>query len=193
MNWEATRKVVATQRTRLTQSIVVLRHLVADSWPFLVLAVKSGTCGYAFLFIFHMILTSRKVAGSIPVGVTGIFHWHNPSGRTVVLGLTQRLSEMSTRNNSWGVKAAGAKGWQPYHLRVPIVLKSGSFNLLEPLGPVQACNGISFVVLTIASHYFLIQHLPASLLMHHTVFSVSYELNLCPIYIYIYIYIYLYV
>jgi len=25
---------------------------------------------------------------------------------------------------------------------VPIVLKSGSLNLLEPLGPVQACNGI---------------------------------------------------
>jgi hypothetical protein len=26
---------------------------------------------------------------------------------------------------------------------VPIVLKSGSLNLLEPLGPVQACNGIA--------------------------------------------------
>jgi hypothetical protein len=26
--------------------------------------------------------TSRKVAGSIPDGVTGIFHWHNLSGRT---------------------------------------------------------------------------------------------------------------
>jgi len=24
---------------------------------------------------------------------------------------------------------------------VPIVLKSGSLNLLEPFGPVQACNG----------------------------------------------------
>jgi hypothetical protein len=26
---------------------------------------------------------------------------------------------------------------------VPIVLKSGSLNLLEPSGPVKACNGIS--------------------------------------------------
>ena len=26
---------------------------------------------------------------------------------------------------------------------MPIVLKSGSVNLLEPLGPVQACNGIA--------------------------------------------------
>ena len=31
-----------------------------------------------------------------------IFHWHNPSGRTMVLGSTQPLTEMSTRNVSWG-------------------------------------------------------------------------------------------
>jgi hypothetical protein len=42
-----------------------------------------------------------------------------------------------------GVKAAGAYGWQPYHLHVPTVLKSGSLNLLEPSGPVQAYNGIA--------------------------------------------------
>ena len=44
----------------------------------------------------------RKVAGSIQDGIIGIFHWHNPSGRIMALG------EMSTRNISWGVKAAGA-------------------------------------------------------------------------------------
>ena len=48
--------------------------------------------------------TSRKAAGSIPDGVIGIFHWHNPSGRTVPPGLTQPLTEMSTRNISWGFK-----------------------------------------------------------------------------------------
>ena len=46
--------------------------------------------------------------GAIPDGVIGIFHRHNPSGRTMTLGLTQLLTEMSTRNVSWGVKAAGA-------------------------------------------------------------------------------------
>ena len=61
----------------------------------------------------------------------------------MALGLTQPLTEMSTRNISWEVKAAGAYGWQPYHLHVPIVLKSGSLSLLEPSGPVQACNGIA--------------------------------------------------
>ena len=35
-------------------------------------------------------------------------HWNFPSGRTVTLGLTQPLTEMSTRNISWRVKAAGA-------------------------------------------------------------------------------------
>jgi len=40
--------------------------------------------------------TNRKVAGSIPDGVIRIFHWHNPSDRTMVLGSTQPLTEMST-------------------------------------------------------------------------------------------------
>ena len=52
--------------------------------------------------------TSRKAAGSIPEGVIGIFQWHNPSGRTMALELTQPLTEMSTRNTSWGVKVTGA-------------------------------------------------------------------------------------
>jgi len=38
----------------------------------------------------------------------GIFHWHNPSGRTMALGLNQPLTEISTSNISWGVKTAGA-------------------------------------------------------------------------------------
>ena len=52
--------------------------------------------------------TNRKVAGSIPDGGIGIFHWHNPSGRSMALGSTQCLTEMSTRNISWGVKLACA-------------------------------------------------------------------------------------
>jgi len=39
-------------------------------------------------------------AGSIPDGVIGFFHWHNPSGSTMALGSTQLLTEMSTRNVS---------------------------------------------------------------------------------------------
>ena len=39
--------------------------------------------------------TNRKVAGSIPDGVIGIFHWHKPPDRTMALG-------SSTRRISWG-------------------------------------------------------------------------------------------
>ena len=46
--------------------------------------------------------TNRKVAGSIPDVVIGIFHSHNPSDRTMALGSTQTLTEMSTRSISWG-------------------------------------------------------------------------------------------
>jgi hypothetical protein len=42
--------------------------------------------------------------GLNPDVVIGIFH----SSHTMALGLTQPLTEMSTRNISWGVKAAGA-------------------------------------------------------------------------------------
>jgi hypothetical protein len=35
------------------------------------------------------------------------------------------------------------RSWQPYHLHVPIVVKSASLILLEPSGRVQACIGIA--------------------------------------------------
>ena len=51
------------------------------------LHVQRGTRWHSWL---RRCATSRKVAGSIPDGVIGIFHWHNPSCRTMALGSTQR-------------------------------------------------------------------------------------------------------
>ena len=51
---------------------------------------------------------NRKVACSFPVSVIGIFRCPNLFCRTMSLESTQPLIEMSTRNISWGVKAAGA-------------------------------------------------------------------------------------
>ena len=48
--------------------------------------------------------TNRKGAGSIPDGVIGIFHWPNPSDRTMALGSTQPVTEMCPRSISWGQK-----------------------------------------------------------------------------------------
>jgi len=50
--------------------------------------------------------TSWRVVGFIPDGISGIFYWHNFSCHTVALGSIQPLTEMRTRNTSWGVKAA---------------------------------------------------------------------------------------
>jgi len=53
--------------------------------------------------------TSRqKAAGSVPESVIGIFHPPNPSGRAKTLKSNLPLTEMSARNISWGIKAAGA-------------------------------------------------------------------------------------
>jgi hypothetical protein len=45
------------------------------------------------------------------------------------------------------------------------VLKSGSLNLLEPSGPVQACNGTYF---TFLSHFFLYYSLLCNLFKKNT-------------------------
>ena len=41
--------------------------------------------------------TTREVAGWIPYGVIGIYHWLNPSGRIMALGSTQTLTAIFTR------------------------------------------------------------------------------------------------
>jgi hypothetical protein len=60
--------------------------------------MRSLFCYYAALSA----LQGRKIVGSIPDNVIGIFHCYNSSGRTMSLGLTQPLTEMSTRNILWG-------------------------------------------------------------------------------------------
>ena len=95
--------------------------------------------------------THPKVAGPIPDVISAIFHWHNPSGRTVALGLIMPGKEMSSKSIFWGVKAVCAQGWQPYHLHVSIVWKTGNIILLEPSWPVQACTWIALPIYLICS------------------------------------------
>jgi hypothetical protein len=66
-------------------------------------------------------LTSRKVAGSIPNEVIGFFNWPNPSTRTVALGSTQPLTEMSTRNLPGGKRLAAHKAENVTAICEPIV------------------------------------------------------------------------
>jgi hypothetical protein len=71
-------------------------------------------CDPANLFTYYLFMgtavaqwlryctTNQKVAGSIPDGVKEIFIDINPSYRNIALGSPQPLTEMSTRNISWG-------------------------------------------------------------------------------------------
>jgi len=84
-------------------------------------------------------LLLQKVAGSIPYGVIGIFCWHNPSGRTMALVLTQPLTEMSTRNISWGGKVGrdlGLKTLPPSHADCLEIWEP------QPSGTHSACPGL---------------------------------------------------
>jgi hypothetical protein len=91
--------------------------LLTATWCLQHQVILSSTCNWGWgvgvwgarwrSWLRHCI-TNRKVAGSIPDGVIGILHWHTAFGRTMALGSTQPLTEMSTRNISWGVNAAAA-------------------------------------------------------------------------------------
>jgi len=61
-----------------------------------------GGGGTAVAQCLRRCATNRKVAGSIQAGFIEIFHWHNHSDRTMALGSTQPLTEMSTRSTFWG-------------------------------------------------------------------------------------------
>jgi len=65
--------------------------------------------------------TSRKVADSIPDYVIGI------------LSVILPIASATTRKEWRPVRTVGLTT-QPYHLRVPTVLQSGSLKLLEPSG-----------------------------------------------------------
>jgi hypothetical protein len=63
---------------------------------------------YEFSITFMCSYTSRKVAGLIPDEVIGFFNLPNPFSRTMALGSTQLLTDMSTRNLPGVWRAGGA-------------------------------------------------------------------------------------
>jgi hypothetical protein len=61
--------------------------------------------------------------GSIPNEVIGFFNWPNPSSRTMALGSTQPLTEMSTSNLPRGKGRPGRGGDNLTAICEPIVKK----------------------------------------------------------------------
>jgi hypothetical protein len=75
--------------------------------------------------------TSRKVADFSP-GWGGFFNVSNPSNRTMVLGSSQPLTKMSTRNLSGGKKRPAGSADNLTAICEPNVWKCGSLNLSQP-------------------------------------------------------------
>jgi hypothetical protein len=100
--------------------MVVIRALVANSVLYVALAVVQlvGALRY-------------KQEGR---GFVSPFHWHNSSRRT---------KRNEYQEYFLGIKAAGAKLWQPFHFHVPIIMKSGSLKIQETSESVQALTGIA--------------------------------------------------
>ena len=78
----------------------MIKYAYSNSVHFVIYYVSAN--GDRGSTVLRCCATNRKVAGSIPNGVIGIFHWHNPSDRTMALGSTQPITEISTRSISWG-------------------------------------------------------------------------------------------
>jgi len=79
--------------------------------------------------------TNRKVAGSIPAGVSGFFIDINSFRSLYGLGVDSASNRNEYQAYFLGVKVAGA-----------VVTKSGNLNFLEPSGPLQACNGTALAL-----------------------------------------------
>ena len=90
----------------------------------------------------------------------------------MALGLTQPLTEMSTRSISWGV---GGKDGRCVRLTLPpscaVVMKSGNLNFLEPSGPLQACNGTALPLPSIFYTYRHCTTQPQVSIKNYTIFS----------------------
>jgi hypothetical protein len=73
-----------------------------DFYPPQLLYVERRWVGAAVAQWLRYCATNQKVAGSMSDGVMEFFIDINPSDRTMALGSTQPLAEMSTGSISWG-------------------------------------------------------------------------------------------
>ena len=84
---------------------------------------------------------NRKVAGSIPAGVIGIFHWHKILPIALWSWGRLRLWQKWVPGTFPGGKGSQCIGLRNLPPSCAVVVKFEYLNFLEPSGPLQACNG----------------------------------------------------
>jgi hypothetical protein len=88
--------------------------------------------------------TSRKVAGSIPDKVNGIFNWPDPTSRKMALGSTRPIIKTSTRNLPGGKGRPARKADNLTAICEPTVKKMWKPQCLTALWASTACYRDSF-------------------------------------------------
>jgi hypothetical protein len=91
----------------------------------------------------EMKATSHKVAGSILDEAIGFSNVHNPSSRAMVLGSTQSLTEISSKNLSGGKGRPARKADNLTPSVSRLSRKCGSFDVSQPYGSPQPVTGIA--------------------------------------------------
>jgi hypothetical protein len=107
---------------------------IKDMYKWNMCTTKRGGARCWWRSCFRHCATSRKVAGSIPDGITGIFHCLNLSGRTYGpgVGLASNIKEYQ----EYCLGGKGDRCADATNFPSSIADFSGS---LKPLGPVRAC------------------------------------------------------
>jgi hypothetical protein len=107
--------------------------------------IIADSCTKQIYALAQFVETSLKVAGLIPDDVIGFFSLPNPSSRTVVIGSTQPLTEMSTRISLRvkGGRRISLTTWPPSVRR--ILRKCGGFDYSQPYGTSRSLAGVALL------------------------------------------------
>jgi len=89
--------------------------------------------------------TNRKVAGSIAAGVNGFFIDIKSFRSHYGPGVESASNRNEYQEYFLGVKAAGAKEWQPYHHPVPLSWNLGTLISWNPLGHSRPVTGLLYL------------------------------------------------
>jgi len=90
---------------------------------------------------------NRKVAGSIPAGVSGFFIDIKCFRSHYGPGVDSASNTNEYQEYIMEVKAAGAQAWQPYHHPVPLSRNLGALTSWNPLGLSRPVTGLLYLYL----------------------------------------------